>query len=996
MIFFVANDGTIVKSSPSAVYQGSEDASSVCVIAPFAEAAQCTAIFKLPNGELKSPLFLKAAGTIEGAVNTASGKAYALWKKDLPEPIAKYYGEVQVQFFFHFADRVVATSTSTFMVGRGVGRVLPDKPSDTIYEDILSAIVSLKSQLDNGSFAARSVYQWNVYRNDGEIPDKGYGMTKTGQYCEFRRMYDDGDDTGCFSITVIAEYKGSPDELYFIDFDTEYAEVGDKEYDIPEKCFSIMAMPAYGVNEIVFYPNIGEFGAFVKSIKGNNCNQVPYINGKLNKEWWAEVVNFNNITEDYFNTLSEIAARAEESASLAFTYAHNASVSSSSALDSKIMAAESAQQAGVAQAKASEKALAAEKAAAQAAIYEAGANIAKEDAENLKNAAADSAVSAKEQAELAASLLEQFASFGIKINTSYSSFDELPNPGNSNNIYFIPNGGEGSNAYDEWVWVEGKNAYEKIGTTEIDLSAYATHENLAAEKEGRITADKALNKRIDEIAEKKAVIPISYTDLVSLRNLGKLTEGTWYRITDYVTTTTQEESQSAGHAFDIIVLALSTDKLKENAFAIQHEGDRYFADSKLEAWQLKYCIDNDADRFAWADTENGKGVIYEMVDEFNNKCGYDFKNIQFKRYMVTACAGAPDLINSYSGVRYVLGTSMYPSGATIDQTRSTWKYTFDNVGEDFSLRNIATSGSAGDYGCRDNEIYPYTRKKGTRDARYLNNVVFANSAASGIIHCWKNRLIGAQIHSSTFGSGCYGNTLNSGCYGNVFGRNCSYNVFGDNCYTNTFGDGCSNNVFSSLCFINKFSTNCSYNVFNSYCYANTLGYGCERNSFAFSCSSNKFDDGCAYNSFHDMCTNNKFARSCHYNTLGSNCLSNTLDVECEYNSIGDRCSFLKFPAYTYYGKFQSVVYFDGRNAYDFMLMFANNSSLSIRVIGKVWNGEYDEQDEAVPRSIDITVPPGKSVSLMSYDDTGYDDGYSFWTLTYEENGFEISTSGDYD
>jgi hypothetical protein len=45
------------------------------------------------------------------------------------------------------------------------------------------------------------------------------------------------------------------------------------------------------------------------------------------------------------------------------------------------------------------------------------------------------------------------------------------------------------------------------------------------------------------------------------------------------------------------------------------------------AWELKYCLDNDTTRFAWADEENGKGVIYYMKDEKNNECPYDFKNI---------------------------------------------------------------------------------------------------------------------------------------------------------------------------------------------------------------------------------------------------------------------------------------------------------------------------------------------------------------------------------
>ena len=50
----------------------------------------------------------------------------------------------------------------------------------------------------------------------------------------------------------------------------------------------------------------------------------------------------------------------------------------------------------------------------------------------------------------------------------------------------------------------------------------------------------------------------------------------------------------------------------------------------LSAWGLKYCLDNDITRFAWADTTNGKGVIYYMKDEYGNEAWYDFKSIKQK------------------------------------------------------------------------------------------------------------------------------------------------------------------------------------------------------------------------------------------------------------------------------------------------------------------------------------------------------------------------------
>ena len=122
----------------------------------------------------------------------------------------------------------------------------------------------------------------------------------------------------------------------------------------------------------------------------------------------------------------------------------------------------------------------------------------------------------------------------------------------------------------------------------------------------------------------------TYSNLVKLRDSSQLKPGTFYRITDYKTTTTQKETKSAGHLFDIIVTALSENTLSEEASAIKSTRDDYFKNCNLSAWKLWYCLDNDTSRFTWADEANGKGVIYRMIDEMGNDCPYDFKNIMFE------------------------------------------------------------------------------------------------------------------------------------------------------------------------------------------------------------------------------------------------------------------------------------------------------------------------------------------------------------------------------
>ena len=93
-------------------------------------------------------------------------------------------------------------------------------------------------------------------------------------------------------------------------------------------------------------------------------------------------------------------------------------------------------------------------------------------------------------------------------------------------------------------------------------------------------------------------IEINYVDLVALRDNAQLIPGQKYRIIDYITTTSQENTRSAGHQFDIIVTALDECTLSEEAQAIQNNIERYFDGSNLSAWKLWYCLDNDTNRFA--------------------------------------------------------------------------------------------------------------------------------------------------------------------------------------------------------------------------------------------------------------------------------------------------------------------------------------------------------------------------------------------------------------
>ena len=480
---------------------------------------------------------------------------------------------------------------------------------------------------------------------------------------------------------------------------------------------------------------------------------------------------------------------------------------------------------------------------------------------------------------------------------------------------------------------------------------------------------------------------ITWANLVDLRNYWELTPGKKYRIIDYMTTTSQSGTISAGHPFDVIVTALDEHTLSENASAVRsvRDTDNYFGTENVEAWQLKYCLDNDTERFAWADnstnspsgwkteiianytvdpdnnqspynldsdskiyefstrphpetgvitpvffaqdpdfyeemgcdysdiyfyngvttvdgitydswakysaesgswvnidggllccitarrivnnnvvtltSENGKGVIYNMIDEYGNECPYDFKNIKFH----------------HDG----LGTDVY---------------TFTWIDENYNVKDTSVFGNNGTLtyygeirGVYGNVIKPYIELIYDEDSeeyigtkQSLNHIVFISDYE--------------YEYSENDGfNGCCNNSFGNGCHNNSFGNFCNGNSFGNGCHTNSFGNSCNGNSFDYTCLRNSFGARCTRIIFGNDCSDNSFGNDCSGNSFNNSCCDNNFGNFCQFNSFGSYCQYNIFGNYCSYNTfrlspsntatLLNYCQSNHFDDGCSYNVI---------------------------------------------------------------------------------------------------------------
>ena len=342
------------------------------------------------------------------------------------------------------------------------------------------------------------------------------------------------------------------------------------------------------------------------------------------------------------------------------------------------------------------------------------------------------------------------------------------------------------------------------------------------------------NNVISSISVAKISLNTTWAELKTLRDNSQLVAGQQYRITDYTCTTTDVATKSAGHVFDIIVTADDESTLNEVARAVKHDGDEYFANSDLSAWKIWYCIDNDTNRFAWADSTNGKGVIYRMIDDLNNDVPYDFKNIQFYRQWDEAKQLWCTIPDGNTGVPC---------------------YTFSSVGDSSTTEFTDMSLDA------SKNVYSNVIKEYINIGKQtLNNICF-------------------------FGYSCYLNSFGGECYFNSFGPGCDTNTFGCRCNTNSFGYGCSFNTFG-----NKFE----HNSLGTYFLSNSFGNDCSYNSSDDTCFGNSFGNMCVYNSIGESCSYNSFGNKCSYIKFASDSSATTKYGYYQNNHFGDDCEYIVF------------------------------------------------------------------------------------------------------
>ena len=434
---------------------------------------------------------------------------------------------------------------------------------------------------------------------------------------------------------------------------------------------------------------------------------------------------------------------------------------------------------------------------------------------------------------------------------------------------------------------------------------------------------------------------ITYSELKEAKDNGKLVPGQQYRITDYTCTTAQAGTKSAGHVFDIIVTADNENTLNEEARAIHHEGDTYFANSDLSAWKLWYCLDSDSTRFNWA-VDSGKFIDFGIEEQsyrarfktteiINNVKYYlfDFQGLYIGVTVVEVGAPCYLIDDTGSGLQIqeevgsILNIEDIEGGKgiiyrMIDEFGNDIPYDFKNIqfyrqwnkekqmwstissdNTGVPCYTFSSLGNSSTIEFTDKSLYVVSnihsniigeyiiKRENYPDKQGLNNICF----------------FGTDSYNNLFGRICYNSSFKFSFSNNSFRDSCYNNLFEEYCYNNSFGKECSNNSFKNHFYNNSFGDNCSSNSFNINCKNNIFGEACLNNIIGEACSDNIFGDHYSYNKIGKSFVKNIFGNYCSYNIIGNNCRNNIFKNNCsnnkiggysEDNSFGNNCNFIEF------------------------------------------------------------------------------------------------------
>lgn len=193
MIFIIDNQGTtkaVVLQEP--IYQGSNNANRIILLAPIPSTNVPSASFMLPNGMTTQPYVMTYFAGEMGEDKNLNG-----WYLDVDYAITQYAGVVNVQFSIGTPQGTLKTYTSSFEVQQGILTLPPDQSVSgrNLYEQVLNQLAvvqgntdSLRSEVTGEVTTLKSDIknaQSDIDNINNKIPTKVDKMPSSG----FNRVY---------------------------------------------------------------------------------------------------------------------------------------------------------------------------------------------------------------------------------------------------------------------------------------------------------------------------------------------------------------------------------------------------------------------------------------------------------------------------------------------------------------------------------------------------------------------------------------------------------------------------------------------------------------------------------------------------------------------------------------------------------------------------------------------------------------------------------------
>jgi hypothetical protein len=386
------------------------------------------------------------------------------------------------------------------------------------------------------------------------------------------------------------------------------------------------------------------------------------------------------------------------------------------------------------------------------------------------------------------------------------------------------------------------------------------------------------------------VIEVTYDELYSLYTGGTLTPGGFYLMTDYQTCYDQPNYNSdstpittgnykTGTTEPILLLAISTTGFSPTVYSTLYPQDKISYDI---SWNLTEVTSGPA-----------KGRITERIDDKNNRADYDFRAVQFIRYV------------GYFSEQYYEGKiNLDGTTGLVDGTGTTFTNDF-TVGDIFGVYNPGNGlGSFKYYEISsivsNVEMYVTGRtltnatnsyySSGQRLPDYMNphqcNITGTTNDEFAEYYTFNdddnfNTYLGDNVNYSTF-------ILSNNVFLNGSYRN---NTFGGNVVGNTFDEDMDSNIVGPYCQYNIITDDFDRNIIGSYFQYNIIDCDMESNQignyFEFNMLGDYDGNDFDFNQIGSYFNSNFLTLNYDFygNNIGESFYNNIIDSEFRNNTI---------------------------------------------------------------------------------------------------------------